>query len=70
MPKTIVRISKSPDDVLRDPLFSQETYDMDPYYDAEMQADLRRQMAEIESGKAELVDYETLKKRRKANVQA
>jgi antitoxin component of RelBE/YafQ-DinJ toxin-antitoxin module len=45
-------------DEQENPLFSKETYEMDPYYDRETQADLRKQMAEIESGEAELIDYD------------
>ena len=47
-----------------DMLFSKDTYEMDPYYDREMQADLRKQMAEIESGEAELIDYDAAKNRK------
>jgi len=50
-------------DEQEDPLFSIETYEMDAYYDREMQVDLRKQMAEIESGEAELIDYDTAKHR-------
>ena len=48
-------------DEQEDPLFSKETYEMDPYYNREIQADLRKQMAEIESGEAELIDYDAAK---------
>jgi len=45
------------DGELDDPLFSRETYEMDSYYDKEIQADLRMRMADIKTGR-NLVDFD------------
>ena len=37
--------------VAEDPLFCQETYEDDPYFDKELQADIRQAEAEFQAGK-------------------
>lgn len=49
-----------------DPNFHEETYRQDPYYDKEEQAELRRRIEEVRSGRATTVPWELV--RQEANA--